>query len=128
MKKTARAILLLLFPFVLMIIVNESVRAKLPSRPKQTTSINGSNKDTERCTWACHNDTQYCKQHHVKFLGSSFNYTDKFYFGFIHILRQTGNYIFANIVFLVVLIPLMIWFFLIRSFNMQDEINKLKRK
>ena len=50
------------------------------------------------------------------------------YFGTISLLAKTGNYGLANIIFLVILLPLLIWFFIIKSLNIQDEIRKLKRR
>ncbi len=46
----------------------------------------------------------------------------------IGLLHKTGNYGLANIILLVILIPLLIWYFIIKSLNIQDEINKLKQQ
>lgn len=130
MKKYIRNITILIFPFLLMVIINEVVRPTIKERPYSShgiTAINSANKIVYTCTWVCHNNTNYCKVNHVKFLKKYFIYTDKIYFGTINLLKTTGNYGLANIIFFVIIIPLFIWLLLIKSLNIQDEINKLKK-
>ncbi len=122
---------ILISPFIIMIIVNEIVRPAIKETPYSKdgiTAINSADKNPDKCTWLCHNNTIFCKENHVKFLNPYFKYTDPIYFGVIDMLQSTGNYGLANIIFLVFLVPLLIWFFIIKSLNIQDDINNLKRK
>mgnify|MGYP001601327724 CR=1 FL=1 len=113
-----------------MFMVNEIVR--LSNKEKKHTkfgisTINTSKGDVEKCTWKCHDDTNYCKENHVKFLKPYFEYTDPIYFGVIGLLKKTGNYSLANIIFLVILIPFFIWLFLIKSLDIQDQLKVSKK-
>lgn len=131
MKRLIRNIAILISPFLLMIIVNEIVRPSIKEKQYSTSGISAMNsaaRITDKCTWVCHNDTSYCMENHVKYLETYSNYTNILYFGVIGMLQMTGNYGLANIIFLVVLVPLLIWFFIIKSMNIQDEIDKLKIK
>ena len=131
MKKFIINLTILISPFLLMIVVNEVVRPTIKEKPYSKygiTAINSADKNTEKCTWICHNNTNYCKENHVKYLKNYYPYTDTIYFGIIGLLAKTGNYGLANIIFLVILLPLLIWFFIIKSLNIQCEINKLKKK
>lgn len=131
MKRLIRNIAILISPFLLMIIVNEIVRPSIKEKQYSTSGISAMNsaaRITDKCTWVCHNDTSYCMENHVKYLETYSNYTNILYFGVIGMLQMTGNYGLANIIFLVVLVPLLIWFFIINPMNIQDEIDKLKIK
>jgi len=131
MRKYIRNLAILISPFLFMIIVNEVVRPTIKEKSYskyEITAINSVDKNTEKCTWICHNNTTYCKKHHVKYLKNYYAYTDAIYFGIIGLLAKTGNYGLANIIFLVILLPLLIWFFIIKSLNIQYKINKLKKK
>lgn len=128
MKRLTRNILILISPFMLMVLVNEVTRSKIKESPYKAfgiTAINSSRLLTEKCTWACHNNTEYCKTHHVKYLKPYFIFTDFFYYGVIAALKSTGNYGAANIILLVLLIPGTILYFIIKSLNKQDDIRKL---
>ncbi len=114
-----------------MILINEIVEQIIKEKSYSNhgiTAINSVERNTNKCTWICHNNTVFCKENHVKVLKPYFQYTDTIYFGAISLLQKTGNYGLANIIFLVVLIPVLIWFFIIKSMNIQDEINKLNFK
>lgn len=131
MKRSIRNLAILILPFLLMIIVNETVRLRTPNDPYSQhgiIAINSADRNVDKCTWICHNDTGFCKNNHVSYLGSHLSYTDPIYFGAINLLKITGNYGLANIGFLVILAPFMIWLFLVKSLNIQDEIFTLKRK
>ena len=122
---------LLFIPFIFMIGINEIIRPhikEIPYKNLDVTAINSADKLTHKCTWICHNNTKYCKAYHVKFLKNYFYITDKLYFGLINLLRSTGNYGLANIVFLVLLIPISIWYFLNKSLNLFIEIKKIRYK
>lgn len=113
-----------------MIIVNEIVRPTVKEKPYSKhgiTAINSVDKITNKCTWICHNNTTFCKVHHVKYLKNYYAHTDPIYFGTIGLLAKTGNYGLANIVFLVILFPILIWLFIIKSLNIQDNIKIIKR-
>jgi hypothetical protein len=130
MRKPLRNVLILLFPIFLMVAVNEFSRISLKDQGYKSygfETINSGGKIEEKCTWVCHNDTGYCKIHHVKFNPFYFKFTDPLYFGMIASLRSFGNYGLANIFLLVLLFPLLIYSFFIKSLNIQDRINQLKK-
>ena len=135
MKKLFRNLGILIFPFVIMIAVNETVRYNIRGEQHLSHSINGiktinSKKNIKNeCTWICYyQTTKVCKKKHVKYLTQYYKYTDGIYFGIIDSLHNTGNYKLANIIFLVVLFPFLIWTFIIKSLNIQDSINELKKR
>jgi hypothetical protein len=114
-----------------MIIINEIVRPSIQETPYTTSGISAMNsaaRVTDKCTWICHNDTNYCTNNHVKYLEPYTNYTNILYFGVIGMLQMTGIYGLANILILVILVPFLIWYFLIKSLNMQHQIKKLKNE
>ena len=131
MPRHFRNILFLLLPFTIMIVVNEMIRPTIKERPYSyhgIKAINSSDKILDKCTWICHNQTSYCKAHHVKMNRLCFKFTDRIYFGVIMLLASTRSYWSANIVFLVLIFPMFIWYLLIKSLNLQDEINKLRKR
>lgn len=113
-----------------MVLINESMRptSETPSYKvwDQTPAMHTNEQMPESCTWACHNSTKYCLEHHIKYLKPYLEYTDIPYFAFIGGLKATGNYTNANIYFLVILIPLLIWFFIIQSLALQSKIDAIK--
>ena len=122
-----RNIALLLFPFLLMIAINEAIRPTITEKPfqeKGIIAINSAIKFTKKCSWACHNIENYCKENHVKTLQNYFEFTDPVYFGVIRFLQSTGKYKVANIIVLVILIPLLMYFLLIKSLSLQSQIKK----
>ena len=122
---------ILLALFVVMIIINESYRIKTANEDciyKGVSTLNSSNAKVEKCTWACHNNTPFCKLHHVSFLRNKLSLTDPIYNRIIKALELGNVYALMNVVFLVIAIPLLIWFFIIKSWNIQDEINLLKNE
>jgi hypothetical protein len=130
MKRFFRNIAILIFPFLLMIIINEIVRPAIKGKPYskyRITAMNSDDKISHKCTWICHNNTGFCKESHVKHLKPYYKYTDTIYFGMISLLQKTGNYGLANIIFFVILVPFFIWFFIVKSLNIQDEINLFKK-
>lgn len=129
-KRYSRGLLILLLPVLLMGIINEAVRAKTKKTQQLktgVTAINSAEKLPNKCTWVCHNNTTYCKVHHVKYLKPFYSITDVFYFGVIGILASTGNYGTANILFLVVLFPITILYFIIKSIEIRKEIRNISR-
>ena len=130
MHKFLRNTVILLTPIIFMIIVNELVRPTVHGAyfsKHDVSTINTDLANTNECTWECHNNTAHCKKHHVKYLKPYFRLTDPLYFGLISALMQTGNYGAANLVFLVLLTPLTIWFFIIKSIGVHEKLNELKQ-
>ena len=126
-----RNLSLLLIPYLLMVIVNEAYRPTIKEKPYTAHGITAINSDIrilDKCSWIAHSDTSYCKEHHVKFLKEHFQITDKIYFGTIHALRSTGNYGAANIIFLVILFPLIIWYSLVKIIDYSIAIRNLKKQ
>jgi predicted PurR-regulated permease PerM len=130
MKPKARAAIIVLLPFVLMILINESIRSSIKERPFKYIGFKTMNSDDRiknKCTWNCHNRTSYCKSHHLKFLKQYISFTDEMYKGEIYLLRSTGKYELANIAILVIFIPFLIFYFLIKGLNIRNEIKKIKQ-
>ena len=123
--------------------VNEVVRPTLVEAPFQYTKsfdlsgltqkvvISGMNPGKmkkEKCTWYCHNHNSYCVNFHKKI--SFHQYIGDLYNDIITLLKQGGyqwSYAINNIIFLVILWPLIMFFLLTKSLDLQRKINKLKR-
>ena len=121
---------IVLFPIVVLISVNETVR--LISNEKGyikqgVIAINTAESQKGECSWSCHNSTTFCKENHVKLAKPYVDKIDPIYFGVIESLKSTGNYGLANVLFLVVLLPLTMYLLLIKSVNIQSEIFKFKK-
>lgn len=129
MKNIKRNILILLAPFMLMGLVNESVRSLNTThfKSKEFVLLNTTEPIKNKCSWNCHNKTAYCMEHHIKYIKPYLKYTNPIYFGAIGALRSTGNYGLANIVFLVILMPLWMFYFLTKSIDLLLEIRKTKK-
>jgi hypothetical protein len=87
--------LILILPFVGMILINEFVRINTNEEgfnKQEVIAINSAKKQKEKCSWVCHNDTDYCKKNHVKLVKPYFDKIDPIYFGIIDSLKSTGNY------------------------------------
>jgi hypothetical protein len=131
MKNLLRNSFVLMLPFVLMIVINESFRSSIKERPFKYNGFKTMNSDDRiknKCTWNCHNRTSYCKSHHLKFLKQYISFTDEMYKGEIYLLRSTGKYELANIAILVIFIPFLILYFFIKGLNIRNKIQKLKLK
>ena len=129
MKKGIRNTIILLSPFLLMVTINELTRishAKNNGIYKKIETINSSEKRKNKCTWACHKNTNFCKENHVKKSKTLFKIIDPIYFGIIQLLKSTGNYILANIIFLVILFPSFIYFLLLKNIDLRTKINSIK--
>ena len=124
MKRLILYITILLLPFLTLIVINESIRLSLKENGLST--IHTKEKKSKNCTWACHNDTVYCKRNHSHILKNHFEKTDSLYFGVIKALKNTGNYGFANIILFVILIPLVIFILFISSLEIEFKIRKIK--
>ena len=131
MKKQILYLSIVLVPFLMIIMTNEFVRLHIDntgSKYQGATTINSSQKLKGKCSWACHNNTTYCKVTHVKFTQPYFDKIDPIYFGIINSLKSTGDYGLANIIFLVILFPLIIFFLLTKSLRMEAEIRRIKKE
>ena len=85
------------FAFLVMIMVNEFVRLNTNEKGytkgkwgliQNITAINTADKLKGKCTWICHNHTNYCKKNHVKLAKPYFNKIDPIYFGIINSLKS----------------------------------------
>lgn len=129
-KRLTRNIFLLIFPFLVMVLVNEVYRFKVADPPYQFNGVKAINSDIkypDKCSWVAHQNTNYCKIHHVKILKRYLKLTDILYFNIIRLLHATGGYKMANIFFLVFLFPLIMWFSLIKILDYYILIKKLKK-
>ena len=129
MNPLLRNLTILAFPFLTIVLVNEFVRKNISKSQYSIhgiKTINSAKYIPTKCTWACHNNTAYCKKEHVKLLKPYFKVTDIFYFGMISALQMMGNYALANIFILVLFIPFTFFYFWFRSLAIQDEINRIK--
>ena len=130
-KRLTRNIFLLIFPFLIMVFVNEVYRFKIADPPYQFNGVKAINSDikySDKCSWVAHQNTSYCKTHHVKFIKRYLNQTDIIYFSIIRLLHATGGYKMGNIFFLVFLFPLIMWFSLIKILDYYFLIKKLKKR
>lgn len=128
-KNLKRNILILLTPIIIVIVVNEASRLSNKSNNKNHCFyyINTSTPIKNKCTWHCHNATTYCIENHTKLAKPYLKYTNPIYFGIINSFKSTGNYGLANIVFLVILIPFWMYYFLVKSISLILEIRKIKK-
>jgi len=126
MNKKIRNLFLFLFPFALMVFVNHFIKPTvdpIPNDGKWNTTVSLPN----RCSWACHNNTIYCIEHHVKMNKNLLAVSLPFYFGEIMLLKLAGNYSLINILLLVTLVPLYLWYFLIKIIDTLQEIKEAKK-
>lgn len=113
-----------------MITINEVMRPTIKEKPFQQfgkATINSTDQLQNKCSWYCYGHTDYCKAQHVNLNNKYFALTDPLYFGLVELLKVGNHYALANIVFLILLVPLCIWYFLIKALNIGDEIRKLKK-
>lgn len=138
MKKQILYWSILILPFLGMIMINELIRLKTNEEgytkqgkwglPIQAiTAINSGEPMKDKCTWMCHNNTNYCKDNHVKLAKPYFDKTDLIYFGIIKSLQSTGGYVSANIIILVIILPLIMYILLVKSISLEFKIRKLKK-
>ena len=128
MGKTHKLILLCL-PFLCMIMVNEYSRRIIDTKSYERLGlsfINPDSWDTNTCSWSCHNSSAFCEKHHIAYVRPIKKYIDPIYFGIIGFLQSTGNYGLANIMFLVIGWPLLMWYLLVKCFNMRKQLKQLR--
>lgn len=125
-----RNIGLLVFPFLVMFFFNKMYKPNsdgIKYNYSGVKAMNTSQKNPNHCSWACYLSTNYCRENHLKHLNGLTKYTDIPYNKIIHYLYSSGDYMLANIIVLVILIPTFIWFFIIKSLNIQSQINKIHK-
>ena len=118
-----------------MVLVNERIRPTIkdPGFTKTTTyngwksintAMNPELQNDDVCSWRCHN--KRCEPQLFKSVESLI---DPIYFGIIslnHLGGSSASYRIANILFLGLLWPLVMFYLFIKSLDMQHEINNLK--
>ena len=153
-KEISKVFCIFAILFLIVIAVNEFSRMSINDERFTMYGLKGINPNraiADKCSWVCHFKTNHCRENHVKFLKNHFSITDKLYMGEIHLLgkfkiikndsqifsnglNQLGvsteyaNYGLANIVFLVLLIPFLILYCLVKGLTIQKQIKKLCRK
>lgn len=123
-------VLLFITPFLIMVTVNEFSRlftTDIGYTIYGQTAINSVEFNKSKCSWSCHNDTAYCKSNHVKLLKRDMDKIDKYYFGMIAKLKSTGNYAFANIIFLVIIWPLIMYLLFVYIIRSTLRIKKIRQ-
>lgn len=131
MQKQILYLLILATPFLAMMLVNEWNRTRIQEegyKIKGVIAMNSVEKMSARCSWICHNNTEYCRDNHVKWLDKYASYTDPIYIGTIQSLKATGNYRLANILFFVILMPFILYCLLIKCIDLQIQIKALKSR
>jgi hypothetical protein len=88
-------------------------------------AIHSGEKSLKICSWICHNNTTFCKKYHVKIKHDYLNITDPFYFGIIGLLKGTGSYGLANVLFLVIIFPFAIFYMTVRGFLYKNRLKSL---
>jgi len=129
-NRILRNILILISPFIIMIIVNETYRLQKDDNIGFIDTfevISPIKKHHKTCSWNCYYNTAYCKVHHVKYLKPFYKYIDPLYYAEIKFLHNFNNYKLANIIFMVILWPLIMYLLLINSLNLHKRIRKTKQ-
>ncbi|PQV51222.1 hypothetical protein CLV33_101144 [Jejuia pallidilutea] len=131
MKRGILYLILFILPFVIVVIVNESVRPTIEKEGfefRGVQTINPKSTSLYKCSWNCYFETtKHCKAYHTTFLKPYFKHIDPIYFGIIKSMHSGNSYQLMNVIFLVVLIPLIIFFLLFRSIEMSYKIKALKK-
>lgn len=142
MKQIIRYLLILLIPFIIMILVNESYRNFIKEKPWSylgITTMNSIAYDLNKCSWACHNSTtNHCLKNHIKIIKPGFplyKQINNFYWGIINFNSKKTNgkkvsdpkfYAGMNLIFLVVLWPVLMCLLLVNYLRIQKKIKKIK--
>ncbi|WP_196888525.1 hypothetical protein [Aureivirga sp. CE67] len=116
----------ILFPFLFIIGINEYFRFS-NNYSFSETKLNSSKKLKNQCSWACHHNTDHCKENHVTLLKDYFQFTDPLYFGTIKTLKSSGNYRFANLFLFVILFPALFIFLFYKILNLKKKIKEWKK-
>jgi len=141
MAKKIKHLCILLAPFILMVIINETSRVFIKDKPfkyQRIVAMNSGNFDNEICTWACHNyTTNHCITKHTRTIREGFPFhsqIDDFYWGIINFNSKKVNgkkvsnpryYAAMNLVFLVVLWPLSMFFLFVNYLKLRAKFKTL---
>ncbi len=131
MKRILLYLAILSIPFVVVIGVNETVRPTLTDPGYSElgyTAMNPVKATPEKCSWACHNGTLYCEKYHVSAVRPLMPFIRPFYYGLISLLMSTGAYGAANLLFLVILFPGLLFYWVVRSIQLQKAIKQLQKE
>lgn len=136
-------VLILLAPFAIMAVINESCRPFIKEKPfifLDISAMNSVKYDTDKCSWACHNSTtNHCLQHHVEVIKPGFPFykqINDFYWGLINFNSRTKDdkkvsdlkfYAAMNLTFLVVIWPLIMYLLLINYLRLKRRIRTIRR-
>ena len=130
MKKQFLYWSILILPFLGMIMINEFVRANSHEKgftKYGITAINSGEGFKDKCSFICHEKTEYyCQVHHVKLPKSYVNKIDPIYYGIIDLLLETDGYRLANLIIFVIILPLIMYVLLVKSISLEFKIRKLK--
>ena len=123
MKKLIRNSVILLSPFLIMILINEYYRIKLPPSTVFN-KINTKDFLSDKCSWDCYKEG--CK--HKKIIKN--RVVNKLYKKIInfHHSSKKISYEGMNIIFLVILWPIGMYILLLKCINIQQKINFIKNK
>lgn len=126
MASVIKSLFLLLLLFLLMIVINESMRKSLVDHDFKiygVSPMNSAEYNLSKCTWACHNaTTSHCKVHHATSASSFSKWIDPIYFGMIGGLHSTGDYGIANVILLVLVWPIIMSYLFITVLKMRKEL------
>jgi len=117
MKNLFFIISILIFPYIIMLIVNQSVYETSYNKTIFGYNIKTHNPHSfskTKCTWSCHHNTSSCEKYHIKH--QSIKEVDFIYDKIIKLLYSGGSKFYAinNIIFLVLLWPLWMLYMFIR--------------
>lgn len=113
----------------IMFVVNESARLIIKSNAEflKGERIFTSSKLDDKCSWACHSKTtDHCLKKHQGLSAEFREGVNKIYFGIIGILKSgTLGYQTNNIIYLVILWPLLISIMIVRVYRNYKTIKSL---
>lgn len=133
MSSRVKYLFLLLLPYLIMVAVNEVSRWRQPvayeykggvTYGASIPAINPSEGDPDRCTWRCHDETEYCLRYHVE--SPPPEWLKEAYLGIIRLLAGTGAYGLSNVLLLGVGWPLVLLLLLIGVVQMRQKIKSLR--
>lgn len=128
MKRFGYSLIIVLLPFVIMAVVNESCRPNIQGHTVLGVStINPKKFSKNTCSWACHNNTFKCIQNHSTWSKGYQSRINVIYFGIINFLSSFGNYGLANLVFLVTLWPTLMFTLFLKTANNFIKIKRAKQ-
>ena len=125
MRSALSPLLILVLAFLLMMIINESQRKSIDLHDHKiygAITMNSADEYKNKCTWACHNNSNHCKNNHATFISQYSEIMDPIYFGMIKGLKSTGDYGLANIILLALAWPLLMCYLIIRIFQLRKQL------